>query len=226
MEVLALDDPEVAAWAEEERPLLHLLMGDSVARDSGLRTRNDRDRVFCSARGGATWASLATKLPDILREWSAEAAELEYRRGKAIAWLSGNDVYHRRSLLQSYSDESLRVVADHATAITRRLLEEADDVLVLRPLPRLSGDMIGLNWEHSASFQLERTLLRRLPSEISFVTWGRQLTRKARGKHSFTAGCLHWYEPDRTHLTAAGYRKLADAEQFPGWLMLADAGAE
>ena len=56
MEVLALDDPEVAAWAEEERPLLHLLMGDSVARDSGLRTRNDRDRVFCSARGGATGA--------------------------------------------------------------------------------------------------------------------------------------------------------------------------
>ena len=223
MEVLVLNDPETTARAEEQLPLLHLLLGDSVARDSGMRTRAAQDAFFCAARGGATWSSLAERLPGVLEGWSREAAAQERRRGSVVVWMSGNDVYSQQTLLPSYSDDSLEKAAQHAVLITKRLLAETSQVLVLGPLPRLSGDMIGLSWEQSAFFQLERRLLHRLPSEVTFVTLGRQLTRKSLGKHTLTHQCLEWYALDRTHLSRSGYGKLAGAAKFPDWLKLAAA---
>ena len=219
-DILELHDPEIQPWMESQLPSLHLLAGDSVARGGGLQPTNPRDRVFSQAVGGATWASLDRELPDIIRRWTAEAERQGRRRGGAIVWLSGNDVYSRLSGLQSFTEEKLDNIAEKAQRVVARLLEETDDVTILGPLPRPSADLIDLRWEDSGSYQLDRALYHRLPRSATLVPLGRQLTQKDQKKHVLKRSCLTWFRQDRTHLSPAGYKKLAKARSWPSWLQL------
>ena len=224
MDVLDLMDPDSRRWLDRQLPRLHFLVGDSVARDCGLQSRIRRDRFRNRARGGVTWATLDRDLPAILRSRDDAATARGRQRGDVVVWLSGNDVYNRQSLLPSFSPESLESVAVHANNVSRKLLEEANSVVVLGPLPRLSGEMFGARWEQTAAFHLERRLRHGLPKQVRFIPLGRQLTRKEHNRHAITPGCLPWYQPDRTHLSPAGYEKLQDSLEFPIWITMAAAG--
>ena len=219
-DILELHDPDIQPWMEHQLPSLHLLAGDSVARDGGLQPADPRDRIFSQAVGGATWASLDRELSEIIRRWTAEAERQGRRKGVAIVWLSGNDVYSRISGLQSFTEERLDRIAERAQRVVARLLDETNEVTVLGPLPRPSADLIDLRWEDSGSYQLDRALYHRLPRGATFVPLGRQLTKKEHKKHVLTRSCLMWYRYDRTHLSTAGYKKLANARSWPSWLQL------
>ena len=140
-------------------------------------------------------------------------------RGNAIVWLTGNDCYNKRSKLRSFDDERLEIVATHAINVTRRLLQVSERVIVLGPLPRMSGEIPDAQWVQCAAYHLERRLLHRLPEPVTFVPLGRQLSKKSARRHCMTLECLIWFRHDRTHLSEAGYRKLAD--DLPVWLTLA-----
>ena len=80
------------------------------------------------------------------------------RLGSVVIWLTGNDIYNPWTLLPSIAEDRLQNIATCALHVTDQLLREAEQVLVMGPLPRLTCDMVGLNWEHSGAFHLERRL--------------------------------------------------------------------
>ena len=225
MDVLEFHDPESESWMEKQAPKLHLLIGDSIGRDCGLRSRFRRDRFLNEARGGATWATVASRLPETMRRWEEEASAQGRMRGDVVIWLSGNDVYHRQTRLPSFSPETLETAADHAVEVTTTLLGKTENVLVLGPLPRLSGEMPGLRWERSAAFHLERRLSHQLPAAAKFIPLGRQLTKKLHNRYSFRPECAVWYAADGTHLSPEGYAKVADSAGLPVWLKMMSARA-
>ena len=94
MDVLEVSDPEAHRWLSRHlrrsAPPLHLLIGDSVARDAGLRSRLGRHQFLNLARGGATWASTADELHTILERWTSEAEERGRRLGEVVVWLSAH----------------------------------------------------------------------------------------------------------------------------------------
>lgn len=220
MDVLEIDDPESRAWLERRRGKLHLLIGDSVARYSGMRSRIIADRLLNLSRGGATWASVALQLPELMDEWRRVAAAEERRLGTAVVWLTGNDVYDRLSGLPSFTDESLECAAQNAVSVVRQLGRETEQILVLGPLPRMSGEVMGGRWERTSAYHLERRLTHRLPGPVRFLQLGRQLTKKLHNRHSVTAECAKWYSSDGTHLSREGYEKIADV--LPVWLTMVE----
>ena len=151
-----------------------------------------------------------------LIQWQSAVTAQGRVRGTAIIWLTGNDCYSRFSELRSFSDEKLEEVSLHAIHVTGRLLRMSERVIVLGPLPRMSGELMGAQWVPCAAYHLERRLLHCLPAPVIFVPLGRQLTKKSAKKHCVTLNCLMWYKHDRTHLSEAGHRKLAD--DLPVWL--------
>lgn len=223
MDVLDIHDAAAGPWLNRRLPKLHLLMGDSVARNSGMHSRVLADAFLDRTWGGATWKSLADHLPGLLQDWTREATRRGRRLGAAVVWLSGNDVYSRASGLPSYSEGSLLDISVVAGDITDALLRMAEQVTVLGPLPRLACETPGVPWERTAAFHLERRLVHQLPSEVYKVCWGRQLTRKFGGRSSCFEGCSRWYAEDRIHLSPLGYSKLADSSEFPIWLRMSAA---
>ena len=220
MDVLCINDPDSRPWLRAQLPPLRVLVGDCIARDSGLRSRFPQHRFHRHVRGGATWRSVASDLPDVMSLWTEAAEEQGRRRGSAVLWLTGNDVYSKRTLLPSFSNESLEEVAASAAFVAKQLLAVAERVVVLGPLPRPSGDLMGQKWEVTAAFHLERRLRHHLPAGVQLIPLGRQLTKKSAGRHCLTSDCLGWFRPDGTHLTQAGYDKLEDALSFPIWLTM------
>ena len=70
------------ARAGSARPgRLHLLLGDSIARDSGLKAGDAADEVLHRALGGATWASTLRRLPEDLAAWRSAAATFGMDQG-------------------------------------------------------------------------------------------------------------------------------------------------
>lgn len=223
MAELLIQDPGAAPWFRRQQPRLHLLLGDSIARDCGLETRLTGDAFLRRAHGGATWRSLSRNLQSVLEEWDRVAADQGRRLGAAVIWSTGNDVYSKLTGLGNISEEVLAEVSSIANDVVTRLLEVAEDVLVLGPLPRLSGEAMGTRWEQTAAFHLERRLHHQLPKDVRLIRLGRQLTRKASGRYCCIKKCDVWYQKDGVHMSAAGYRKLADAAELPIWLRMAAA---
>ncbi|KAF0302673.1 hypothetical protein FJT64_025236 [Amphibalanus amphitrite] len=222
MDVLEVSDPEAGPWLDRQAPPLHLLIGDSIARDSGLRSRLPPDEFLSLARGGATWKSTARDLEDIIARWTTKAAEEGRRLGDAVIWLTGNDVYSRLTLLSSFSPETLEETGRLAADVCRRLLEKGR-VTVLGPLPRMSGEISGSRWETTASYHLERRLKHSLPPAVRLVPLGRQLLRRAGGRYCVVQECATSFRHDGVHLTAEGYARVADALQLPIWISLTAA---
>ena len=196
-----------------------------IVRDSGLSSRLPGVQVVNLTTGGATWKSLENKLPGIIQVWKACIAEAGCRPGRCLVWMTGNDIYSRLTGLASYAEETLDRVTGHARRVVAELLLHADGVLVLGPLPRLSGEVAPVKWEQTAAFHLERRLKHQLPPRVQFVPLGRQLTRKMNNIRSLNAGCAEWFRPDHTHLSPAGYERVADAPDLSIWVKIAAAQA-
>ena len=239
MSDLDLGAAEAAAWFDDQappgaqagflnlasrdrRPRLHLVLGDSVARKAEISSRFRGDEVLNRARGGATWSSLSDDVDASLGAWELAAAAKGLLTGSVIIWLTGNDVYSKLSNMSSFDRSGLEHIGHTARAVVRRIQRRADFVLLFGPLPRLAGELDGVAWEATAAYHLERTLKREVVEERSIlIPMGRALTRKiSRNRHGLK-NCEAWFKRDRVHLTAEGYRKIADSNALPVWLTLA-----
>ena len=224
-DVLTLAESSAGRWFARHLPPLHVVLGDSIARDAKFRSRFSHHDFLQLATGGATWRSTELKLTNHLEAWRREATVRGRRLGTAIVWHSGNDVYHRSTRLPHYDEETLSAAAKSASGIINSLLQEAEAVVVFGPLPRLRGEtgpdgMWSRPWEHTAAFHLERRLRHRLPRGAVFVRMGGLLTRKYAGRSSIFRGCAHWYAEDGVHMTEAGYARLADSPDLPVWIVV------
>ena len=207
-----------------ESGLLHLLLGDSIARRSGLMAADAGDEVLCRARGGATWSIVLDWLRRDVDAWKLAASESDRMLGHVALWLSGNDVYSgppgHFSALPTTDPSRLAVIVGVAREVIRQLQDQVDNVQIylLGPLPRPSCDMLGNTWESTAAYHLERSLLKsHLGDGVILIKLGRALTKKITHKRSgLCKGCLQWFRGDEVHLSPAGYQKLAP--KMPGWL--------
>ncbi|KAF0290294.1 hypothetical protein FJT64_011510 [Amphibalanus amphitrite] len=201
--------------------MLHLLLGDSIANRAGLASRFPKDQVLNRARGGETWRSLFDRVEDDIAVWQVATTAMGKQRGEIIVWLTGNDVYSRLSRMSSFTAESLTAIGLLAEVLVKRLRSHTSSVLLLGPLPRLAGEVIGTTWEATAAYHLERTLLKaQLDPVARVLPLGRALTRKMGRKRHGLMGCNRWYQQDGIHLNRDGYEKVADAGSFPVWLTL------
>ena len=82
---------------------LHILLGDSIARRSRLRSRANDDQIFNRARCGATWTGLEDHLTANIRAWQIAAGAIGARPGTAIIWENGNELYSRYTQTTSFS---------------------------------------------------------------------------------------------------------------------------
>ena len=203
----------------DRRPRLHLLVGDSIARDAGIASRFHGDNFISRARGGETWKSLQERIETDIVAWQMAASAQGLATGIVVVWLTGNDVYSRMSLMSNFNCEILDSVGRAARSVVRQLQRQAEEVLVLEPLPRLAGEVFGAAWETTAAYHLERTTLK-MDVGARIITLGRALTRKMGKSRHGLKGCEQWFRPDGVHLSPDGYAKLADAGSFPVWLTM------
>ena len=228
-EVLEIVDDAAAGWLVEQAgpeavrvrdTRLHLLIGDSIASRSGLRTWSSGDQILNRARGGATWASLEETLTTNLQAWQVEAAASGARLGTAIIWENGNELYSRYTLKASFSEADLEAVRRIAKRVLNELIRRAEGVLILGPLPRPGGELLGTEWSHTAAYRLERTLLTLADDDrVKMAALGRRLTRRMGRRGQGIWGVEQWFT-DGVHLSPSGYAKVADATTFPSWLCL------
>ena len=155
-DVLAIEDPEAGPWLKQHQPRLHLLLGDSIARDANLDTTVARDAFLRLARGGETWASLLQRLERHLDSWRQEAADQGRQLGAAVVWMTGNEVYSRRSGLASFGLDSLAEIGESVRGVLKELSGVTEELVVLGPLARPLGEVIGIGWSRTAAFHLER----------------------------------------------------------------------
>lgn len=195
---------------------IHLLLGCSIARDAGIGVE-DGDLVLNRAIGGNTWAKVSSSLDEDLRLWREAADVFGMERGRVVIWLSGNEAYDRLTGLNLMNDAP----RGQLEAIIRGVLAAVGAVsepVVLGPLARFWVDRL-LPWEHTASYKLDRKEKEAAEEEeASFISLGKTLTKKLRGRHVVVEECRQWYQSDGVHLTREGYRKVAGAELFPSWL--------
>lgn len=200
-------------------PQLHLLFGDSIAGRAAITSQFQDDEVFDRTQGGETWSSLLCHVgPDIIA-WQTAATSRGLKTGCIIIWLTGNDIYSKVTLLPQFDDERLADIGLTIKAVVSRLRRHAAEILVLGPLPRLAGEVVGATWESTAAYHLERTTLKaELGSTVRVIPLGRSLTRKMGRKRNGIKGCEAWFQDDGVHLTREGYEKVANAGAFPEWL--------
>ena len=218
-EILELFDVDAGgwpAWAEQKvrQGRLHLVLGDSIARDANWSSRFQGDAFLNAARGGATWRSVRRHLSIDLAKWNAAVVRQGRRHGRVVLWLTGNDLYCRRTGQASWDQELLQSLSKAAEELVAALPK----ALVLGPLPRLGGEAGGAKWETTAAFHLERRLLHCLPTSARFVPMGRHLTIRRRGRQECPVACKPWFHADGVHLTKIGYQKLSDF--LPIWLCM------
>ena len=200
------------------RPRLHLVVGDSIAKHADLASRFNDDRMHNRARGGETWESLLCRLDFEITAWQTAAAAENLLPGIAIIWLTGNELYSRLTCMAQLDNEKLAAIERTAKVVIARLREKADDVLVFGPLPRPAGEALGVTWEYTVAYHLERTLLKMKRGK--FIPLGRNLTRKmGRNRHGLL-GSQQWFLPDGVHLSPEGYDRLADAIHLPVWVTI------
>ena len=72
------------ADVKRRRSAVHLLLGDSVARDSRMVSRLPGDWVINRTRGGATWSTTLRRLDEDLQRWEQGAAAFGLAKGSSI----------------------------------------------------------------------------------------------------------------------------------------------
>ena len=217
MENLDIEVEEAQAWyghqaageapgAPVEHPgEVHLLLGDSIARRGRLRPQDPNDRMLNHATGGATLRTVWAQLDRDIQAWETAAAAAGLPTGRAVIFLTGNDVYDRLTELPRINERNLEAIADLVMRIVRRLSVTARQTIILGPLSRPSGEVDGVLWERTAAYHFERRLVEVGEREGAVVVpLGRGLCRKVtKNRHGLNAGCASWFLADRTHLSPA-----------------------
>ena len=137
--------------------------------------------------------------------------------GQVIIWLSGNEAYGRhtgRNLLAGVPWGDIEAVIADVLARVRQVATP----VVLGPLPRIYADRRRL-WEDTAAYLLDRKV-REAAQDGEFLSLGKRLTKKLRGRHAVVDDCQTLFRPDGVHLSRAGYTKVCGAMSFPRWLMI------
>ncbi|KAF0286751.1 hypothetical protein FJT64_001496 [Amphibalanus amphitrite] len=223
MDVLRINDTSACSWYRRQQRAVHLVLGDSIARDSGLASRLPGEDVLNLAKGGATWRSLSQDLPSMLHQWSTRVHEGQQEYGTCLVWLTGNDIHSRLTELASFDEQAAGSVLDIAQRVIAELKLYTKSVMLLGPLPRLSGEVVPIKWEQTATFHFERRLKHVLDGSVQFVPLGRQLTRKQRNVRSLNSECAMWFRQDLVHLSPEGYGRVADAPELPIWVKMTAA---
>ena len=204
---------------------LHLLLGDSIARDSGMRTTNIADDLFNLARSSETWSRTRRHLPGNLDAWRTAASAFGMELGAVVVWLTGNDVYGRRRGLPGRKDDAtLNKIKEEARLVVRDIKRVTEEVVILGPLPRLANDLYGATYGSTAAFHMERALLKTDYREggVEVVPMGRALCKKiSHQRAGICPGCAVWFRRDRVHLSRAGYDKVG--ARLPDWLEVGDS---
>ena len=201
---------------------LHLLLGDTIAGRSGLAACDGADDVLSRTEDGATWRTVRRRLHADLSLWRTAAAASELDEGNVVVWLSGNDVYGGSGPPRK-EESYLNGIVDVAEAVVTEIGRQMGraDVYILGPLPRLSREEMGVTWESTAAYHLERALKKRhFGDTVAFIRLGRALTRKiTHSRSGLCEGCLEWFSKSRALISPEGYQKLSPL--LPKWLKIA-----
>ena len=120
------------------------------------------------------WVTQQDRLSGDISAWERAVASRRARLGIAVVWLNGNELYSRHTLAASFTDTDLAAIWRVARQVTRQLLLQAEEVLLLGPVPRPQGELLGTQWNHTAAYKLERTLLTLADGErVKLATIGR-----------------------------------------------------
>ena len=219
---LELDDTDLE-WLQELQPphafrdprRLHLVCGDSIAKNAPIKARPPDD-VLSVARGGQTWRRLLDSAAEHVRSWTSAANTRQLEVGNAAIWLTGNDVYPRRHAAEPISGlrEQCESLCDTVTGAVSALHTVARSVIILGPLPRRMD--LGRPWEQTPAFHLERQILRCVEDMdgVCLLPLGRQLCTRRRSRH--VVQCIDYFRGDGVHLSQKGYDRLLP--RFPTWL--------
>ena len=192
----------------------HLLLGDSIARDAPVCI-SPPDLLLRLEKGGHTWARLAMEVEDDIELWRRAACDYGRPVGRAVIWMTGNDVYPRRGTrIAGLNLEELR---KNASVVVDSLQTVASEVIILGPLPRFKFDD-GKTWTQTPAFLAERCLKHMFSENprVSVENLGRALTA-TRGKcKAVTPVVAGNFSLDGIHLSPRGYAKVLD--KMPSWM--------
>ncbi|KAF0297727.1 hypothetical protein FJT64_004844 [Amphibalanus amphitrite] len=191
-----------APAAEQDPRPCHLLIGDSIARDASLVAV---DGVILNlANGGATFRKLAeTTAAKKVTQWQEFCRVNGHRRGTIVIWCGGNDAYSDGGLRKEDVARTLAACGD-------------EEILLICPTPRLRGhrcDPDGINWRTTKAYFADATIAAaagEAPNErrVSVLRHMGRLfcvgSKQTFGKRA------DLFAKDGIHLSAAGYRRLAD----------------
>ena len=193
---------------------IHLLLGDSIARDAPVCV-SPPDLLLRLEKGGHTWARLVDIIDENIDMWRRAASDYNRPLGRAMVWMTGNDVYPRHgSRVTGLDIEQLR---RNATDVVRALRAVAQEVVILGPLPRFKFD-INKTWTQTPAFHAERCLKHSFCDDagVSVENLGRALTT-TRGKCKALAPSVGSnFASDGIHLSDRGYEKVLN--KIPSWL--------
>ena len=181
---------------------LHLLIGDSIARNAPWV----RD-VLNRARGGNTGRRQLDQLQRDMAYWRERLAVEGKHKGSAIMWLGSNEAYPRgRQGDLTSSINTLKKVME--------LLKE-EELIVIGPLPR--GHERGLRWEATRAYWLERAMKHSVPSTARLYKPGHRLTHTMKRQRVVGDGTRRengklepWFHANNVHVTPTAYRKIQD----------------
>ena len=217
---LHLFDSDLEDWlsgqASEQGAALHVLIGDSIARDAPFRVRRP-DQLLRLTTGGMTWARLPVERH--LHRWREEASTRGLRVGVAVVFLTGNDVYaRRRGAADLPTDAHWDVLQKTVVRCVAALAAAAERVILLGPLPRFATDA-GKPWERTAAYHLERHVGHWISDlgmpNVSQVDLGRRLTHRVKKRHVVNSS--KEFRSDGLHLSEYGYHKIS--AKVPEWLL-------
>lgn len=230
MEVINLEDDSAEQWFAEqaapEAPVrsarTHVVIGDSIAKRSNLRSGVAGDSTCNRAHGGATWRSVERHLEADIGIWQLAAAANGDSLGSALVWVNGNELYTRYTQMSAFEASDLCDVGVLATRVVKRLLEFAEAVYLVGPLPRPAGELLGTPWQITAAFHHERTLMKlELGERCRCLPVGRSLVRRM-GRRERGIWGIEEFFVDGVHPSPSGYARIAASAHFPEWLKVGE----
>ena len=152
--MLEIIDPDQLPWMAQQSTeafvspdgnggKLHLLLGDSIARDAGISVTSP-NLMLNRVRGGDSWRRLCDRVATEMRDWRRAAAGYGVPLGNVVIWMTGNDIYPDGT--SEKRRQQLSSMQDHMTIVLDAVNECAEEVHIIGSLPRLAHDK-GRAWE-------------------------------------------------------------------------------
>ena len=193
----------------------HVFIGDSIAKNAPVRV-SEPNLLLRLERNGHSWKRLAATIGEDIATWRRAANSYGRPLGRAIIWMTGNDLYPKHGNMICGLD--LNALSEDAAAAVSALNAVAEGVDVLGPLPRYRFDR-DKTWTQTPAYLGERCLRHCLTGYegVTVENLGRTLT-VTRGKcKALVPSVRMYFSEDLIHLSSQGYRKVMD--KMPEWLV-------